>query len=189
MKKASFFLPLLLCLVSCTSNSEVTNTVAEEETTVVPTPTDVPAPSTDVPPTQTPASPTDNQKDTSTSRSPQPEKAETMCFQNEEKRTISTVMISISGSKVSGTYDWQPFEKDARRGMLSGTIQPAGTERKIKATWTYQQEGMKQELPFEALLMPDGIRQKAYRFDTQTGMEVLESGNNYSIVYKKVACQ
>jgi hypothetical protein len=112
----------------------------------------------------------------------------TMCFLKVEGRDTSRIQLTITGSQISGNYDWLPYEKDARRGTLKGTMEGSGAEQKIQATWSYMQEGMSQELPFEAMLIRETLRQRDYEYDTQTGAQKLSTAVTYPVVFNAVAC-
>lgn len=112
----------------------------------------------------------------------------TMCFLKVDGRDTSRINLTITGNQVSGNYDWLPYEKDARRGTLKGTMEGSGTEQKIQATWSYLQEGMSQELPFEAMVTRDTLRQRDYEYDAQTGAQKLSTAATYPVVFNAVAC-
>ncbi|RYD51453.1 MAG: hypothetical protein EOP52_10705 [Sphingobacteriales bacterium] len=112
----------------------------------------------------------------------------TMCFLNVEGRDTSHIQLTITGSQISGNYDWLPYEKDARRGTLKGTMEGSGAEQKVRGTWSYMQEGMNQELPFEAMLTRETLRQRDYESDAATGQEKLSAAATYPVVFNAVAC-
>ncbi len=111
-----------------------------------------------------------------------------LCFLQTTGKDSSHIEIYFSGAEFSGIYDWIPFEKDARRGTVQGTLKPKGKNRLLKGTWTYMQEGMKQELPFEALVSEQTLQQRDYDVDSQTRNQVLSADETYPLAYQAVPC-
>ena len=68
---------------------------------------------------------------------PKPAASETICFQLNDKKDITSCQLVIEGDKVSGVYDWSPYEKDGGHGILSGVK----SGDMIIADWTYMIEG------------------------------------------------
>jgi hypothetical protein len=95
------------------------------------------------------------------SEAPEEQQAATeRCFlrteglQNQDTTFIS---LNLDGEEVSGEMRWVPFEKDARRGTLSGKR----SDSTITATWTYMQEGMTDSLQVQFVLEGDRLVQKS----------------------------
>ena len=110
------------------------------------------------------------------------------CFQKIEGnngKDTTRVSIIIDGQKVYGKMDYIPFEKDARRGNLSGTI----VNNKISAVWTFMQEGRGDTLNLLMELKDDFLVQKPLIFDDRTGREQTNQLADYSIKMPSVACQ
>ena len=51
---------------------------------------------------------------------------------------IIRLEITVTGKNVYGIYNWIPYAKDSRIGSFVGTIE----NKKIKAKYVYQQEGV-----------------------------------------------
>jgi hypothetical protein len=80
------------------------------ETSTIPTPVPVPPP----PPTET-----------------------TNCYYKNDRKDVTAVQLTISGSEVTGFYAWEPYEKDGAHGSLKGTK----TGDEITAIFKYMIEG------------------------------------------------
>ncbi len=48
------------------------------------------------------------------------------CFLKAESKDTTTINLTVSNEKVTGTMSWQPYEKDGARGTLSGTTNAMG---------------------------------------------------------------
>lgn len=65
---------------------------------------------------------------------------QSLCFSRTENRDVTTATITINGEKVTGTFNWIPFEKDSARGTLSGTLQNG----EMNLMYDYMIEGARQ---------------------------------------------
>lgn len=63
------------------------------------------------------------------------------CFLSATNKDTTKISLLIVGDKVSGTMDWQPWEKDGARGTLSGTKQANG---ELDLVYDYMIEGSRQ---------------------------------------------
>jgi hypothetical protein len=68
-----------------------------------------------------------------------------LCFRNEYpfednsgKMDVEELTLTITGSEVTGMYNWLPAEKDQRKGSLTGTLEG----NSIKAKYIFIQEGI-----------------------------------------------
>ncbi len=69
-----------------------------------------------------------------------------LCFLwNTEAGDKATIVMDISGSEVTGNFNWLPAEKDKKTGPFKGTISavdPVLMGRTIDALWETSAEGM-----------------------------------------------
>jgi hypothetical protein len=86
---------------------------------------------------------TEKKEETSSSDEIQEEKL--LCFRNEYpfednsgKMDVEELTLTITGSEVTGMYNWLPAEKDQRKGSLTGTLDG----NSIKAKYIFMQEGI-----------------------------------------------
>ncbi|QHS57603.1 hypothetical protein GWR56_19390 [Mucilaginibacter sp. 14171R-50] len=108
------------------------------------------------------------------------------CFLRTEgtsNQDTTAVHLSTKGDKVTGEMQWIPKEKDARKGMLNGTI--SGNE--IKAVWTFMQEGMKDSIAVDFELSAQQLLQKPFKV-TADGRQVTDEAAAYSITYQIDNC-
>jgi hypothetical protein len=77
-----------------------------------------------------------------------------------------------------------PFEKDSRRGTLRGTKE--GT--RIKATWTFRQEGQSDSLPVHFELANKRLLQKPYRYHRESGREYVADTSRYTLSFQQIDC-
>jgi hypothetical protein len=96
----------------------------------------------------------------------------------------TVVHLVINANKVSGDMSWLPKEKDIRKGTLSGML----NGDKIKAVWSFMQEGMKDTLAVEFKLSPQELAQKP-NLNAALGREQLNTKANYSVKYKLDNCE
>lgn len=68
---------------------------------------------------------------------------QTLFFEKVEPGAITTIALTIEGSKVTGTQNWIPTEKDGARGTVNGTIK----DGLIQVVFDYTIEGSEQSEP------------------------------------------
>ncbi len=79
-------------------------------------------------------------------------------FAKSDKHETTNVMLVIKGSKVTGTHEWLPTEKDGTHGRITGTLK----DGVISAIYNYEQEGTEQsqeqmyKLHGDTLLLGEG---------------------------------
>lgn len=106
-----------------------------------------------------------------------------MCFERGEgKNNIDStyVQLLVKGNKVTGEMNWLPFEKDARKGLLTGT-QKGDT---IRAVWTFKQEGMTDSIQVAFKLDGNNLTQKPFKADAKTGRQFTDDAAGYTIKYR-----
>lgn len=114
--------------------------------------------------------------------------SDTLCYERysgSRNQDTASIMLFINGNKVTGRYANIPFEKDARKGTLSGIR----SGDMIKGTWRFQQEGVSDSLPFEFKLDTDHLLQRATSFDRNTGRETLADTASFSLKFTKLDCK
>jgi hypothetical protein len=71
-----------------------------------------------------------------------PQAAEPLCYQaqsgSSSSPTIEQLRLQRNGQRITGTYNWIPWQKDRRLGRLDGREAPVGTAR---LTYRFSQEG------------------------------------------------
>lgn len=110
------------------------------------------------------------------------------CFRQvagRQKQDTAWVYLKMKENKVTGEFLQLPFEKDSRRGTLSGTK----TGNDIMGTWTFSQEGQTDSLPVHFQLIQDTLRQKPYSYATRTGRAYLSDSASFTIVFERVDCR
>ena len=116
-----------------------------------------------------------------------PKEQTELCFQRVEGNTnqdTSTIHLVFESERVIGSFNHVPYEKDSRKGTLSGTR----NGDMIKAVWSFMQEGMNDTLSVEFKLSENELYQKTFGIDQQTGRQKLTDTSTFSIRYEKVAC-
>lgn len=103
-----------------------------------------------------------------------------LCFIRTDRRDTTNLEMLIKGSKITGQMDWMPFEKDSRKGSLSGTIK----NDSISAVWSFMQEGMKDTLALKFLIKGDKLMQKPLKLNTKTGREQTDGGAGFTTAYR-----
>jgi len=110
-----------------------------------------------------------------------------LCFQRLEglsNQDTSTIHLIIDNGKVSGDFNHIPYQKDSRKGTLKG-FKNADI---IQGVWTFMQEGMIDTLSVEFKLSGNGLLQKTFGVDKNTGRQKLTDTSTFSIPYKKIDC-
>ena len=63
---------------------------------------------------------------------------DTLCFEFKLKQDITSCQLIVDGNKVSGYFDWSPYEKDGGHGILQNGVKKGDM---ITADWKYMIEG------------------------------------------------
>lgn len=111
----------------------------------------------------------------------------TLCFQRVEGKSnqdISTINLLFDGNDVLGTFNWNPQEKDSRKGTIKGIR----TGDIIKGVWSFMQEGTSDTLSIEFKLSENELLQKTFGIDKNTGRQKLTDTSTFSIKYQKIEC-
>lgn len=103
-----------------------------------------------------------------------------------QMRDTQYVQLHIESDKVSGKMVESIYEKDARRGNLTGSVQK---DKSIKAVWTYMQEGQTDTLTLAFLLTPKALMQKPLKADNSTGRQVTDNSATFSVELKPADCK
>jgi hypothetical protein len=110
------------------------------------------------------------------------------CFMHTDgsnSQDTTVVHLVINANRVSGEMSWLPKVKDKRKGTLSGKL----NGDKIRAVWSFMQEGMKDTLAVEFKLSAQELAQKPMNLNTATGREQLNIRADYSVKYKLDNCE
>ncbi|GAB3927781.1 hypothetical protein [Mucilaginibacter myungsuensis] len=105
-----------------------------------------------------------------------------MCFVRTEgtkHQDSTTVNLVVKGEKVTGEMMWLPHEKDARKGLLSGSL----SGDSIKVVWTFMQEGMTDTMALHFKMAGDKLWQRPLKLNTKTGRQQTDAVANYSVEY------
>lgn len=97
----------------------------------------------------------------------------------------TAVHLVINANKVSGDMSWLPKEKDRRKGTLSGML----NGDKIRAVWSFMQEGMKDTIAVEFKLSAQELAQKPMNLNAATGREQVNTNADYVVIYKLDNCK
>ncbi|RWY56951.1 hypothetical protein [Mucilaginibacter gilvus] len=92
--------------------------------------------------------------------------------------------LVINANKVSGEMNWLPKEKDRRKGTLLGTLDGD----KIKAVWSFMQEGKTDTMAVEFKLSSQQLAQKPFTVDAKTGRQQVDTKADYTIIYNMDNC-
>ncbi len=106
------------------------------------------------------------------------------CFlliEGTKNQDSTTIELSIKNNKVTGQMNWLPYQKDSRRGTLTGTAKGDT----INAVWSFMQEGMKDTIGLKLILNGNQLMQKPLSFDAKTGREHTDEKAGYTVVYKE----
>lgn len=106
------------------------------------------------------------------------------CFlliEGTKNQDSTTIELSIKNNKVTGQMNWLPYQKDSRRGTLTGTTKGDT----INAVWSFMQEGMKDTIGLKLILNGNQLMQKPLSFDAKTGREHTDEKAGYTVVYKE----
>jgi hypothetical protein len=95
------------------------------------------------------------------------------------------VQLHIQDNAVSGKMNNEIYEKDGRKGTLTGTMNP---DKSINAVWEFMQEGMKDTMAVQFRLNHTSLLQKPLKANAATGREVTDRSAPYSIELKPTDC-
>lgn len=124
----------------------------------------------------------------STSRTDVANDSMSVCFQRYAgpvRQDTFTVHLVIREGRVNGELVEMPFQKDARRGTLAGTMQ----DSTITATWSYMQEGVQDTLPVVLKIKDGNLLQQPYIYDSKTGRAGLRDTSAFSLVFTPFDCR
>jgi hypothetical protein len=100
-------------------------------------------------------------------------------------RDTQYVQLHIQDNKVSGKMIFAIYEKDSRKGTLTGTM---NADKSINAVWTFMQEGATDTMAVAFRLNHTSLLQKPLIVNTATGREVTNNSAPYSIELKPTDC-
>jgi len=110
-----------------------------------------------------------------------------LCFRQvtgRQNQDTAWIVLIINQQQVTGSYVNLPFEKDARRGTLSGIKK----EEEISALWTFMQEGQLDSLPVQFRLTNNQLWQKPFSYNKNTGRAYLADTTSYSVIFQETNC-
>ncbi len=110
----------------------------------------------------------------------------TNCFLRTEglnSQDSTRVSLTTDNGMVSGTYDWLPYEKDSRKGTLSGTVEGDI----IKATWKFMQEGIQDSMQVEFKRSGSDLLQKKFTAGPD-GKMITAADADYTESFAQVEC-
>ncbi|HEY0668760.1 MAG TPA: hypothetical protein VGD22_11315 [Sphingobacteriaceae bacterium] len=111
-----------------------------------------------------------------------------LCFQKLEgtaNQDTTYLKLIMNGSSVSGEFNHMPYEKDSRKGSISGSR----NGDLIKAVWRYMQEGVTDSISVEFKLDGEHLLQKNLSVDPKTGRQYTSEASGYTMKYTKVKCK
>lgn len=106
-----------------------------------------------------------------------------LCFLRTEgtsHQDSTTIELVIKDNKLTGEMNWQPYQKDSRKGTLDGTVKGDT----INAVWTFMQEGMKDTIGVKFLLKKDALLQKPMKVNTKNGREETDEAAGYTVTHE-----
>lgn len=109
------------------------------------------------------------------------------CFirlDGDQQQDSTYLQLVIRGETVSGTYNYLPYEKDARRGTVLGTAD----NDTLDMVWTYKQEGIQDTMRVVFLLEGEKLLQKSLTIDTLTGRQFTLDTDGFSEIYEQIDC-
>ena len=109
--------------------------------------------------------------------------ATSLCFLRTEGRLnqdTTSIELVIKNDKVSGQMYWHPFEKDSRKGTLSGTVKGDT----VNAVWSFMQEGMQDTLGLQFLIKGENLMQKPLKLNTKTGREQTDKSAGFTLLHR-----
>ena len=111
-----------------------------------------------------------------------------LCFQllqGTRNQDTTTLQLMIRGASVTGAMNAVPFEKDSRKGIITGRL----NDSIITGMWHFVQEGIKDSMPVEFKFSDNSLLQKGYTVDPQSGREQLSVSSEYTIKYSRIDCK
>ena len=114
--------------------------------------------------------------------------ADTSCYLRtigEKNQDSSKLQLIVKNDIVTGSLQYLPYQKDARKGTLSGKKEGDI----INAQWTYVQEGMEDTLTVSFKFKEGALYQKPNIFKPKLNHEVLDPRTDYELKYDKVNCK
>lgn len=134
---------------------------------------------------------TDGQTTTVPAEAP---KIETKCYiltEGDKNQDSTLIMLAFSGNLVSGTMDWQPFEKDGAHGTIEANLEGD----RIKGVYHYMIEGSRQSEQVEfKMIENDYLAQKqaelVEKIPGQADMVFKDPNapDNFNKVYRPMIC-
>jgi hypothetical protein len=109
--------------------------------------------------------------------------ATSMCFlrtEGKSNKDTTSIELVIKDEKVSGQMYWHPFEKDSRKGTLSGTLKGDT----VYAVWNFMQEDMQDTIGLQFLIKEDSLMQKPLKLNGQTGREQTDHSAGFRLLYR-----
>ena len=108
--------------------------------------------------------------------------AQALCFLStagNNSRDSTSIELVIKNNKITGQMNWLPYQKDSRKGTLTGTI----NNDTINAIWTFMQEGVKDTLALNFKIDNSHLLQKPLKLNPQTGREQTDASAGYTLSY------
>jgi len=108
--------------------------------------------------------------------------AASMCYlrtEGKDNKDTTSIELLIKDKKLTGQMYWHPFEKDSRKGTLSGTLKGDT----VNAVWSFMQEGMQDTLGLQFLIQGDNLMQKPLKLNTKTGREQTDNTAGYTLLH------
>lgn len=136
---------------------------------------------------------TSNEHTQSDSLKPEPvvaglQPAQDGCYRNVSgngQRDTIYAQLHFAGDSITGSYSVALFEKDARRGTVSGRVAPDST---IKLVYRFMQEGVADSTGLEFKRSGNALLQRPSRYDASTGREVPDEKAGFTIRLEGVEC-
>ncbi len=112
---------------------------------------------------------------------------DSLCFLLTEgltRKDSTVVQLAVTGDTVRGLMIYMPYEKDSRRGNLSGIKDG----KQINAQWIYMQEGTIDSINVSFRLEEDVLKQQQSTLDRNTGKEYFPNNAEYDKYYDRIDC-
>ncbi len=95
-------------------------------------------------------------------------------------RDTTSIELVIKENDVTGQMYWHPFEKDSRKGTLSGTLK----DDTVHAVWSFMQEGKQDTLGLQFLMKGDSLLQKPLAGNAKTGRQQTNDNAGFTVSYR-----